>query len=148
MIVNSLMPWSRTMQHAVTFLCLVTSCHRGEAVEDQGQANTPANYIEDQKYSPTGYSFTADGQTRWYTPINNEAVVEGDIVIGSTQALAQYRNNPASGAARQFYTTAIKPLVDGRATRWPNGRIPYQINPHIPNEIESSPGSAGVAVEV
>lgn len=60
-----------------------------------------------------------------YANVDGEAIFEGDIVLGSVQALQQ-------GASRDIAQRSIG--ITGSQFRWPNAVVPYDIDPGLPNQ--------------
>ena len=60
-----------------------------------------------------------------YANVDGEAIFEGDIVLGSVQDLQQ--GTPRDVALRSIGIT-------GSQFRWPNGVVPYEIDPGLPNQ--------------
>lgn len=58
---------------------------------------------------------------------NRTAYTQGDIVLGDENSLAQARSN----GTYQGRTEGVGRI--SRSTRWPNGRVPYVIDPSLPN---------------
>jgi hypothetical protein len=60
-----------------------------------------------------------------YAEVEGQAMFEGDIVLGSVAELEAVANGETAG---------IESIgVTGAQLRWPNGRVPYQIDPALPN---------------
>jgi hypothetical protein len=58
-----------------------------------------------------------------YANVDGEAIFEGDIVLGSVQDLQQTRD------------VALRSIgITGSQFRWPNGVVPYEIDPGLPNQ--------------
>jgi hypothetical protein len=65
-----------------------------------------------------------------YSPIDGQAIFEGDIVLGSVAQLdAAYEAIRDSGFEGSLEGIAIT----GSQHRWPNGKIPFLINPNLPD---------------
>ena len=60
-----------------------------------------------------------------YANVDGEAIFEGDIVLGSVQQLQQTQ-------ARDIAQRSIG--ITGAQFRWPNGVVPYEIDPGLPNQ--------------
>ena len=72
-----------------------------------------------------------------YSPIDGQAIFEGDIVLGSVAQLdAAYEAIRDAGIEGSLEGIAIT----GSQHRWPNGKIPYVINPKF---ARSPPRYAG-----
>ena len=63
-----------------------------------------------------------------YSPIDGEAIFEGDIVLGSVAQL-----DAAYQAIRDSTTEGTIEGIAITGHRWPNGKIPYVINSNLPN---------------
>jgi len=72
-----------------------------------------------------GFSF----KNRWlhYADVDGDAMFEGDIVLGRAAELA-------ADAANQDVTGRFGVGITGANVRWPNGRLPYEIDPALPNQ--------------
>jgi acylphosphatase len=71
-----------------------------------------------------------------YTVVDGLALFEGDIVLDTSDALAatvDSRNQPAvsPGAAESVVADSV---ITGNNARWPNGRIPFTVDPNLPNQ--------------
>lgn len=66
-----------------------------------------------------------------YSPIDGEAVFEGDIILGSVAKLdadfEEIRNAADTAAAIEGIA------ISGSQHRWPGGRVAFQINPNLNN---------------
>jgi hypothetical protein len=65
-----------------------------------------------------------------YGAVNGEALFEGDIVLGSVsemEAIKEQVENPQGDVA-------LSSVVVGTQFRWPNGVIPFRIDPSLPNQ--------------
>jgi hypothetical protein len=65
------------------------------------------------------------GKTLRYAEVDGMAMFEGDIVLGS---LDDMRNNDDQGPVLASVG------ITGSQFRWPNGLIPYEIDPSLPNQ--------------
>lgn len=93
-----------------------------------------------------------------YYEINGKAVIEGDIVLGGAEEIAlidllagtdfealeaaddkKAQQLGQQGVGERLLrqvaprAVAIKAMYGGRARRWPNGEIPYELAPGLPN---------------
>ena len=68
-----------------------------------------------------------------YYEVEGMAIVEGDIALGTVDAVKK-----ATAAARDAVTAdpnvAFGVGITGSQFRWPNCRIPYEIDPNLPNQ--------------
>ena len=66
-----------------------------------------------------------------YVDVNGTAVVEGDIALGSVAEV-----DASTDATRQMIQdgVAFGVGISGSQFRWPNCRIPYEIDPALPNQ--------------
>lgn len=66
-----------------------------------------------------------------YVDVNGTAVVEGDIALGSVAEV-----DASTDATRQMIQegVAFGVGISGAQFRWPNCRIPYEIDPALPNQ--------------
>jgi Astacin (Peptidase family M12A) len=68
-----------------------------------------------------------------YVEVNGMAVVEGDIALGTVAEVEQ-----ATGVARDAGPpppgVAMAVAITGAQFRWPNCRVPYEIDPNLPNQ--------------
>ena len=66
-----------------------------------------------------------------YTVIDGLAIFEGDIVLGTAEQTVQ-----RTEALRAEMTGAVASgvVITGDQFRWPNCRIPYTIDPGLPNQ--------------
>jgi len=60
-----------------------------------------------------------------YAEVDGQAMFEGDIVLGSVNEL-----QADEGGNMVLFSVGIS----GQQFRWPNGRIPYEIDPALPNQ--------------
>jgi hypothetical protein len=60
-----------------------------------------------------------------FSGIEGNAVFEGDIILGSLEAVAKARKAVVAGV--ETFGVVIK------GHRWPGGKVPYQVNPTLPN---------------
>lgn len=69
-----------------------------------------------------------------YSPVAGEAFFEGDIILGKVDeldaAFAALGETPEAMGASALEGIAIP----GSQHRWPQGRIPFRINPNLPNQ--------------
>jgi hypothetical protein len=63
-----------------------------------------------------------------YTEVNGEALFEGDIILGPAELIERATTDMQSGA----FTEAV--AITGARYRWPNCRVPYTIDPALPNQ--------------
>ncbi len=63
-----------------------------------------------------------------YSGIDGRAIVEGDILIGTVD---EVRQNAARGEVREPALKAHGGIIVGERYRWPNGEVPYQIDPGL-----------------
>ena len=70
-----------------------------------------------------GVTFTQKGLQ--YAEVDGQAIFEGDIVLGSVDELR---------AAEQAGPIAASVGITGAQFRWPNGVVPYEIDPAMPNQ--------------
>jgi hypothetical protein len=79
----------------------------------------------------SGATFTNKSVT--YYDVNGMALVEGDIALGTIDDITK-----ATAAAREFLSAnpnvAFGVGITGSQFRWPNCRIPYDIDPALPNQ--------------
>src|SRR5512138_3313472 len=79
----------------------------------------------------SGATFTNKPVT--YYDVNGIAIFEGDIALGPVDAVEK-----ATAAAREAVaadpTIAYGVGITGSQFRWPNCRIPYEIDPNLPNQ--------------
>jgi hypothetical protein len=79
-----------------------------------------------------------------YTVVNGYAITEGDILLGTKEELEK-SNDPehqdkmaAEADAREKSSLTEMPLsagiIVGSQYRWPNCTVPYEIDPHLPNQ--------------
>lgn len=66
-----------------------------------------------------------------YTVVEGQALFEGDIVLGTEQ---QMQMKTESLRAMQAGTTTEAVMITGAQYRWPNCRIPYDIDSSLPNQ--------------
>ena len=66
-----------------------------------------------------------------YADIDGMAVFEGDIVLGTVQEFEEAAGRQAAGDAGP---TLASIGITGQQFRWPNGVIPYEIDPNMPNQ--------------
>lgn len=64
-----------------------------------------------------------------YYKVNNLAVFEGDLVLGTVAALEQTKD-----AANQDDARARGVMITGARFRWPNAQVPFRINAALPNQ--------------
>ncbi|GHF48538.1 hypothetical protein HNQ07_002633 [Deinococcus metalli] len=62
-----------------------------------------------------------------WAEVDGQAIFEGDIVLGSAADLAAAQGDMEEGRAASVGIT-------GQSFRWPSGRIPYEIDPGMPNQ--------------
>jgi hypothetical protein len=102
------------------------------------KGNDGAVESDEQRGSPTmgvavisGVTFANKSVT--YYEVEGVAIVEGDIALGPVD---QVRD--ATEAAREVVTSdpniAFGVAIPGSQFRWPNCRIPYEIDPALPNQ--------------
>lgn len=67
-----------------------------------------------------------------YAVVDGLAIFEGDIVLGTEQEVADQTES-----LRQTRTgeVALGVVITGAQFRWPNCRIPYDIDPALPNQV-------------
>lgn len=65
-----------------------------------------------------------------YSAIDGMAIVEGDILIGTVD---QVRENTKRGEVREPALKAHGGIIVGERYRWPNGQVPYMIDPDLVN---------------
>lgn len=70
---------------------------------------------------------TFRGKGVQYADVNGMAVVEGDIVLGTVEEVAEAA--AAGGHALMFRSVGIT----GQQFRWPNATVPFEIDPALPN---------------
>ncbi|UCR85176.1 Dot/Icm T4SS effector Zinc-dependent metalloprotease LegP [Pseudomonas chlororaphis] len=79
----------------------------------------------------SGATFTNKSVT--YYEVNGMAIVEGDIVLGTVEDV-----KAATAAAREALVAAPNIAfgvgITGSQLRWPRCRIPYEIDPKLPNQ--------------
>ncbi|MEK6373089.1 MAG: M12 family metallopeptidase [Acidobacteriota bacterium] len=63
-----------------------------------------------------------------YSVVDGEAIVEGDIILGPAQLVEQATADLQSGR----FTEGVG--ITGTQFRWPNCRIPFTIDPALPNQ--------------
>lgn len=68
-----------------------------------------------------------------YYDVAGVAIVEGDIVLGPTQEIER-RTAAARDAVAADPAIAYGVGITGSQFRWPNCRIPYEIDPNLPNQ--------------
>lgn len=68
---------------------------------------------------------TFQGKALQYAEVDGEAMFEGDIVLGRMDQLRDSERIP--GAERSV-------IVVGTQFRWPNGVVPFEIDPGLPNQ--------------
>jgi hypothetical protein len=80
----------------------------------------------------TGYinGNTFEAKQVQYCLIDGKAIFEGDIVLNPFQQKTS-DTPPAIAAPDKFRETAV--VVTGDRFRWPNGLVPYEIDPALPN---------------
>lgn len=98
------------------------------------KSKKPGQPGEELKGADVRYSFISGatfGQKKvQYAAVNGEAIFEGDIVLGSVaemEAIKDAVENPQPGV--EFAS-----IVVGTQFRWPNGVIPFRIDPALPNQ--------------
>ena len=64
-----------------------------------------------------------------YYKVNNLAVFEGDIVLGTVAELEQTKDAPSHDDGR-----ARGVAITGARFRWPNAHVPFRINAALPNQ--------------
>ncbi|MEL6936732.1 MAG: M12 family metallopeptidase, partial [Cyanobacteria bacterium J06607_17] len=69
-----------------------------------------------------------------YVVIDGLAIFEGDIILGTAEELAQPINALHTADAEQDTSSIGKGIgLTGRRFRWPNGLVPYEVDPALPN---------------
>lgn len=75
-----------------------------------------------------------------YSEIDGEAIFEGDIVLGTTEQMERFAEEIRSGTTEQMERLAEEirsaergVVVTGEQFRWPNGVVPFTIDPNLPN---------------
>ena len=66
-----------------------------------------------------------------YSAIDGEAIFEGDIVLGTVQQLEAAYQAVTNAADIQEALKGV--AITGSQYRWPEGKIPYLINPSLPD---------------
>ena len=64
-----------------------------------------------------------------YSVVDGQAIVEGDIILGPADLVEQSTADAQEGG---IFTEAV--VVTGTHRRWANCRIPYTIDPNLPNQ--------------
>jgi hypothetical protein len=64
-----------------------------------------------------------------YSALEGMAIVEGDILIGT---LPKVREDTAHGEVRESELKPHGGIIVGERYRWPNGQVPYRIDPGLP----------------
>ena len=88
---------------------------------------------EEFRSSPEVRSGFVKGNTFGYRPvrysvINGEAIFEGDIVLGSVDEMERL----AAEVNKEKDTKAV--IITGSQFRWPDGIVPFTIDPELPNQ--------------
>ena len=104
---------------------------RGEGKSEGGGAppSNPADDACECRSGPLAGIAQVDGATfknRWlhYAEVDGNAMFEGDIVLGTLDEMqADETGNPVLRSVG----------ITGAQFRWPNGRIPFEIDPALPN---------------
>src|SRR5688572_16284490 len=65
-----------------------------------------------------------------YSVINGEAIFEGDIVLGTVDEMERLVAEVDKGKDKK----ARGIVVTGAQFRWPNGVVPFTIDPALPNK--------------
>ena len=63
-----------------------------------------------------------------YSEVNGEAIFEGDIILGPANLVEQATSDAQSGV----FTEGV--AITGAQFRWPNCRVPFTIDPSLPNQ--------------
>lgn len=74
---------------------------------------------------------TFDRKAVQYAEIDGLAVFEGDIVLGSIEEFEQQTRRLAAGEGAPVLASIG---ISGQQFRWPNGVIPFEIDPSMPNQ--------------
>jgi hypothetical protein len=86
--------------------------------------------------SDTWYTAIVDGQTFrgkavQYADVNGWAMFEGDICLGRTEDV---RRATEARQADEAGNVAFGVVITGQQFRWPDGVVPYEIDPAMPNQ--------------
>jgi hypothetical protein len=86
--------------------------------------------------SDTWYTAILDGQTFrgkavQYADVNGWAMFEGDICLGRTEDV---RRATEARQADEAGNVAFGVVISGQEFRWPDGVVPYEIDPAMPNQ--------------
>jgi astacin len=82
----------------------------------------------------TGYVVLTTGETKavQYTEVDSRAVFEGDIVLGTVEEMTR-NTGVISDLAQEGDEIAHGVGITGQQYRWPNGLMPYEIDPGVTN---------------
>jgi len=106
---------------------------RGEGQKEGAAPSSPQSAADDAcecRSGPLAGIALVSGVTfknRWlhYAEVDGNAIFEGDIVLGRLDEVqADEAGNPVLQSIG----------ITGQQFRWPNGRIPYEIDPALPNQ--------------
>jgi hypothetical protein len=66
-----------------------------------------------------------------YAEVNGQAIFEGDIILGTVEEVEQKTNDLRAVASGEV---ALGVIITGSQFRWPNCKVPYTIDPTLPNQ--------------
>lgn len=69
-----------------------------------------------------------------YAAVNNRAVFEGDIILGSVDEMERRTALTRTGATGDEEGIARGVAITGEQYRWPNARMPYEVDGAFPNK--------------
>lgn len=69
-----------------------------------------------------------------YSDVAGMAMIEGDIALGLVHEVEAATEAARKAVAAQPGAVAFSVGITGSQYRWPNGRVPYEINPNLPNQ--------------
>ncbi len=93
---------------------------KGEAGEELKGADIRYSYISGETFGLKKITYGA---------VNGEAVFEGDIVLGSVAEMETIKEQVENPQPDVEFATVVKAQF-----RWPNGVIPFRIDPSLPNQ--------------
>lgn len=102
--------------------------------KDETDNGKPGEFRGDAKMGTaiiSGATFT--NRSVVYYEVDGIALVEGDIALGTVEEV-QSRTATARDSASGNPNIAFSVGITGSQFRWPNCRIPYQIDPQLPNQ--------------
>src|SRR3954447_26938831 len=101
----------------------------GSAAEQSGGQAVGAGYVFGQTFGVRPVVYSVEGDL---------AVFEGDIVLGTVEAMAARTALVEQATADELGAIAIP---DGRS-RWPDGVVPYELDPALPEAQRAAVANA------